>query len=91
MLTVRTLTWDSYHHYISIMHIHRSLICSSTQSILLPPINLIRISFRSSCYEISELPNRTIYVTINQHISLSSNSSKVARLHTDLATLCVDI
>lgn len=90
MLIVRILAQGIFHHYIYVMHIHRSIICSSTQRIILAPITLIRTSFRSSRSEISILPNRKIHVAINKHKLLSPNSRKVVRLHTVLSTIHVN-
>lgn len=81
MLTMIMLIEGKFHNYVSIMHIHRPV----------TGVTLIRIFFRSQCREISALPNRTIYVTINQHKALSPNNHKGARLHTDLAAMHVDI
>lgn len=91
MLIMRILFGGRFHHYISIMHIQRSLICSSTRHIIIPLVTLIHISSQPSCHEIHVLPNRTIYVTINQPKALNPNSCKVTKLHADPAIIHMDI
>lgn len=58
--------WGRFHHYVFIMHIHRSVIGFLTRRIILPSFILIHISFRSSRLEINVLPNNR-YINQRDH------------------------
>lgn len=61
------------------MHNHMSVICSSTQLLILPFVVIICISYQSQHCEISALPN-SLYL-----------SYKAAKLHNDPTIVRVDI
>lgn len=54
---VRKLAKARFRHYVFIMYNYRSVICSSTQLLVLPPIALIQISYRSQYHDLGALPN----------------------------------
>lgn len=69
VLTVRMLVKGRfYHYYVSIMHIHRSVICSFTQRIIIPHVSSFVSPFgihdvRSVYYPIDDISD--YYPTYN--------------------------